>query len=723
MEAITQSFNKLKQRIKEYNPNCDFWLIDKAFNIAVVAHAEQVRTSGEPFVMHPLEVANILASIDMDPDTIVAALLHDTVEDTKYTNDDIRTFFGDHIASLVEGVTKLTKIPYNSAEEQQIDNLRRMFLAMSKDIRVIIIKLADRLHNMQTLKCRPREKQLITSRETMEVYAPIAHRLGMSRIKWELEDLSLRYLDPIAYQEIAELIHERRQEREQHLENVKDTIKRKLDEMDIHGFVEGRVKHFYSIYRKMYTQGTSLDEIYDLLAVRIIVNTQPECYEVFGMVHETFTPIPGRVKDYIAMPKNNNYQSLHTSLMGTNGKPFEVQIRTWEMHRIAEVGIAAHWKYKEGVQGESTYDNSLEWVRQLIDVQRDYTDSSEEFMRAIRMDLFADEVFVFSPKGEVIKLPVDSTPIDFAYAIHSAIGNRLTGAKVNGKIVNLEYKLKNGDMVEIITSSVIHGPKRDWLKIIKTNNAKKKINDWFKKENREENIAAGREILERELKKANIPVDILKETERFAPILERYSLHSYDDLLSIIGYGGFPALKVANRLKEQLRAEQHEVPTLEEMQHIYIPATSGKGSDIFVDGVENCKVRLAKCCNPIHGDEILGFVTRGGGVSVHRKDCINVTNSQEQQRLVDVWWTENTLSSYSTNIQMVFTSRDALVIDIGKTILDAKTPLKTINARELKNELAIIEISVEVSSKEQLNNLIKQLSKIKGLTSIKRTKH
>ncbi len=735
MEHANRRFKELKARILQYNPNCDFWLLDKAFNIALVAHSDQVRKSGELFVMHPLEVGHILADMEIDIDAIVAALLHDTVEDTKYTAEDIRDFFGEHIAALVEGVTKLTKLPYCSFEEQQIENLRKMFLAMSKDIRVILIKLSDRLHNMRTLKSMKPAKQLIISRETMEVYAPIAHRLGMSKIKWELEDLSLRYLDPVAYAEITSLIQDKRAEREKNLSIVQATIMQKMKEIGITGHVEGRVKHFYSVYRKIYAQNMSIDGIYDLLAVRIIVDTTKECYEVFGMIHELFKPIPGRVKDYISMPKNNGYQSLHTSLMGSFGKPFEVQIRTWEMHRIAEVGIAAHWKYKEGKFNETGYDNSLEWVRNLIDVQKDFTDA-EEFMRTLRIDLFADEVFVYSPKGEVIKLPIDSCPVDYAYAIHSAIGNRMTGAKINGKIASLDYKLGNGDIVEIITSNVAHGPKRDWLKFIKTNTAKKKINEWFKKENREEHITRGKEILLKELKRSGLPASLLNDHEAVAPVLTRYSIQNYDDLLAIVGYGGFSPARVIFRLKEKFRADEeaakakqrpaeesgHASPTT----HIFVPSTHTNDYNITVDGITNCQIRLSRCCNPVYGDEIVGYITRGRGVSVHRSDCINLSNladkAEEQGRFIDIWWSDNTGVHYLATLQLVFPKRPGLVMDIVKTLHDNNILLQAINTREAKNNLTIIDINIEIEGKDHLQNAINKLSRIKGLTSIKRTK-
>lgn len=544
-------YSRLIKKIKKYNPNCDFALIEKAHNLSLEAHKGQQRESGDPFIVHPMEVANILADLELDCTAIVAGILHDIVEDTSYTIEQIRENFGDEVANLVDGVTKLGKIPYTTKEELQAENLRKMFLAMAKDIRVILIKLADRLHNMRTLKYMPPEKQIEKAKETLEIYAPLAHRLGISKIKWELEDLCLRYLDPKGYYDLVNKIAKKRREREAYISEIIKTIQEKTVEIGIDAHIEGRPKRFYSIYRKMVQQNKTIEQIYDLFAVRVIVTTVKDCYAVLGLVHEIFKPMPGRFKDYIAMPKPNMYQSLHTTLIGHEGVPFEVQIRTWEMHRVAEVGIAAHWKYKEGKSADD-YDNKLAWLRQLLEWQKEMRDASE-FMETLKIDLFTDEVFVFTPKGDVISLPAGSTPIDFAYAIHSAIGNKMSGAKVNNKIVPIDYVLQNGDIVEILTSSNVQGPSRDWLKIVKSSQAKNKINQWFKKEKREENIIRGKEMIEKELKKQGFTASQLFKPEWVDIILKKYTFATIEDLWAAIGYGALTANRVISRLKEEYR--------------------------------------------------------------------------------------------------------------------------------------------------------------------------
>ena len=725
--SLEESFEELKNKIKKYNPNFDSWTLEKAFNFSVVAHSGQSRVSGEPFISHPLCVAHILADIELDMETITAALLHDIVEDTKYTLDDIKGLFGEITANLVEGVTKLGRLPYSTKEEQQIENFRKMFLAMAKDIRVVLIKLADRLHNMRTLKSIERDKQLEKARETMEIYAPLAHRLGISRIKWELEDLSLLYLDPDAYHEIAEHISLRRAEREEYLETIKATLKSKLEELGIKAHIEGRAKHFYSIYRKMYSNNIDIDQIYDLLAVRVITQSISECYAVLGLVHELYKPISGRFKDYIAMPKKNMYQSLHTSVIGPTGRPFEIQIRTWEMHRVAEVGIAAHWKYKEGITGKSDLDSKLEWVRQLIEIHSDSTSTDpEEFMRSIRIDLFEDEVFVFSPKGDVINLPAGSIPIDFAYAIHSAIGNRTTGAKINGRMVPLDYKLQNGDIIEIITSSVPHGPSRDWLKMVRTPQARKKINDWFKKENREENIINGKELLEKELRRNGLPSSAATKKEWLVQVLKKYNLGSLDDLYAGLGYGGIPVTKVTARLKEAYRqSDKTDESILQFVQTDKKIRPSNSG--VVVKGIENCLIRFSRCCNPVPGDEIVGYITRGRGVSIHRKDCVNAINLQntalnEDGRFIDVWWDEDNKSSYITDIQIVANDRQGLVLEATNAVSELKINMHAIYARATKDSLAIINITLEIKNKEQLEKIIKRFWKIENVISVIRKK-
>lgn len=727
MYVTDADFEKLKENIAKYNPNSNLDFIKKAGDFATKAHDGQNRKSGEPFVIHPYNVAIILSELEMDDEAIVAGLLHDTVEDTACTINDIKENFGENVALLVEGVTKLGKIPYSTKQEQQVENLRKMFLAMAKDIRVIIIKLADRLHNMRTLKSMSEEKQREKAHETMEVFAPLANRLGMQKVKWELEDLSLRYLDPIAYKEISDHINLKRGERIEYLENVKATLQEKLDEMGIEAGINGRAKHFYSIYKKMYTNNISIDEIYDLLAVRIIVNNINECYAVLGMVHEIYKPISGRFKDYIAMPKKNMYQSLHTSLIGPGGRPFEVQIRTWEMHKIAEVGIAAHWKYKEGVSGATDLDNKLEWVRQLLEIHRDMNDA-EDFIHNLKIDLFEDEVFVFSPKGAVINLPNGAGPIDFAYAIHSAIGNKTVGAKVNGKIVTLDHKLINGDIVEIITSSNSRGPSRDWLKIVKTSQAKKKINDWFKKENREENILKGKEIIERELKKIGIPISVLNDKKVMEPVCKKFTLSTLEDLLSTVGYGGVPLAKAISRIKDwyaKINMEQNSSGAIEELVNLSVDKSSKPSNGVIVKGISNCLVKISHCCNPVPGDDIVGYITKGRGVSVHRANCVNITNLNEidARRFIEVYWATEQTSSYTSDLQIIANDRNGLMVDVMNAISAAKSSLKAVNSRVTKDNLAIFNITAVVESQEQIQKLIKSLWAIDSVTSVTRTKH
>jgi len=728
---MSVSFNRLIERIKQYNANCDIEMLRKAYELSRKAHDGQQRVSGEPYIVHPVEVACILAELELDCTSIIAALLHDTVEDTDYTLSQMEADFGKEVADLVDGVTKLSKIPYKTKEEQQVENLRKMFLAMANDIRVIMIKLADRLHNMRTLKYLPREKQLSISKETLEVYAPIAHRLGMSRIKWELEDISLRYIDPEGYYDLVEKIAQKRKEREAFINQIVETLKSKTQELGINAHVEGRPKHFYSIYRKMRENNSTIDQIYDLFAVRLIVDTVKDCYAVLGMVHELYKPIPGRFKDYIAMPKPNMYQSLHTTVIGNEGHPFEVQIRTWEMHKVAEVGIAAHWKYKEGnksrVNADDKLNEKLAWVRQLLEWQKEMPDATE-FMENLKIDMFNDEVFVFTPKGDVINLPKDSTPIDFAYSIHSAIGNKMIGAKVNGRLMPLEYKLKNGDIVEIITSPNAAGPSRDWLKIVKSSQAKSKIKQWFKKEKREENIVRGKELIEKELKKHGLTQSQLFRPEWVDTILKKYTFSTLDDLYAAIGYGAITAHKIVTRLKEEYRktvkAEELEQNTKDGTQQKSSKKERiGPINGIIVKGIDNCLVRLSRCCNPVPGDRIIGYVTRGRGVSVHTSDCINVKNPGEEERLIEVSWDNGAKVSYKVDISILANDREALLLDITNAISEAKIPLKAINARTTKDNKAIMTMTLEITDTEQLNRILKRLRKIEGVVETTRNKH
>lgn len=721
-------FNKLITKIKAYNPSCDFALLEKAYEVASDAHKGQLRESGEPYIIHPIEVAHILADLELDCTTIIAGLLHDTVEDTNYTFDEMKKQFGVDTAELVDGVTKLDKIPYTTKEEQQAENLRKMLMAMAKDIRVILIKLADRQHNMYTLKYMPPEKQLEKARETLEIYAPLAHRLGIATVKGELEDISLRYLHPKEYYDLVDKIAIRRREREAYIEEIKGQIKKKTTELGIETTIDGRPKHFYSIYRKMQTQNKTLDQIYDLFAVRVIVNTVKDCYAVLGMVHDLYKPMPGRFKDYIAMPKPNMYQSLHTTLIGHEAHPFEVQIRTWEMHKVAEVGIAAHWKYKEGITGKSELENKMAWLRQMMEWQKDSADANE-FMETVKIDLFADEVFVFTPKGDVVNLPVGSTPIDFAYSIHSAVGNKMMGAKVNGDIVKLGYKLQNGDIVEVLTSANVHGPSRDWLKIVKSSQARNKINQWFKKENREVNIERGRENIDKELKKQGLTYNQLFKTEWVDLMLRKFNFNSLDDMFSAVGYGGIGSSKVIARLKEEYRKtlKPEELEALEKEIQVKQEKEKRKKvipeNGVIVKGIDNCLVRLSKCCNPVPGDEIVGYITRGRGVSVHRADCTNVSGDRgEDERLIEVKWYTSPNVAYKADIMVVADDRTSLLMEITNATAEAKIPLKAMNARTTRDRQAIINLTLEIIDTEQLDRIIKRLKKVNGVHEVTRSK-
>ena len=722
---MSEQLDRLLKKIKNYNPTGDLETVKKAYEYSKARHEGQFRVSGEPFFSHPVAVANILADMELDTSSISAGLLHDVVEDTDVTEEDIAREFGETIELLVSGVTKLGKIPYTSNEEQQIENLRKMFLAMARDVRVIVIKLADRLHNLRTLKSMPEHKQREKARETLEVFAPLAHRLGMSKIKMELEDLSLKYIDPIGYYEIVDKISQKQSEREKYIKDIIEHLQSRLERLDIESHVEGRAKHFYSIYRKMFMQNKTIDEIYDLFAVRVIVNTDADCYAVLGMVHELFMPIPGRFKDYIAMPKPNMYQSLHSTVIGPNGTPFEIQIRTWKMHNTAENGIAAHWKYKEGKAGKSDIDSKLEWIKQLLDIQKDLT-NAEDFMQTLKIDMFSDEVFVFTPKGDVVSLPAGATPIDFAYSIHSAVGNKMQGAKVNGKIVTLDYILQNGDIVEIHTSNSVHGPNLDWLKIAKTSQARNKINQWLKKINRDENIVKGKELFEKELKKSYIPVSYMNNQEFFDKLLTKYGFRQTDDMYATLGYGGTNASKLVAKFKELCKKDIASKQEITDIPDTFVVKTTSKSnnSGVVVEGVENCLVRISHCCSPVPGDKIIGYVTRGRGVAVHRADCINITNAhfsaQEQMRFIKVYWADEVESSFQTLLCITATDRDSLLVDITTIMAELKVPIRGLNARTAKNNLAIVEISIEVRDTEHLDSSIKKLKNIGGVLSVVR---
>ena len=718
------TIEKLIDKIKSVNPDANTELVEKAYEYAKEMHGDQKRESGEPYISHPLEVAYILADMQLDSEAIAAGLLHDVIEDTKSDYSEVAARFGDNVAMLVEGVTKLDKIQFTNKEEQQIESLRKMFLAMAKDIRVILIKLADRLHNMRTLKNVSPEKQRLKARETLEVYAPLAHRLGISTIKSELEDLALRHLDSVAYYEIAESIKKKKSEREQYISDIIKTISEKLREMNIEFQISGRAKSIYSIFRKMYAQNKSIDEIYDLFAVRVIVNTINECYAVLGMVHELYMPMPGRFKDYIAMPKPNMYQSLHTTVIGPEGQPCEIQIRTFEMHQTAEKGIAAHWKYKEGITGnrETATDSKLAWIRQLLEIQKDL-DNAEEFMRSLKIDLFADEVFVFTPRGDVINLPAGATPIDFAFAIHSAVGNKMMGAKVNSKIVPLDYKLQTGDIVEVLTSSSVHGPSRDWLNICKTSQARSKINHWFKKERRTENIEAGKEMIEHEAKRLSLNMTSLFKKEYLDQALKRYGFASADDMYAAVGYGTMPAHKFISRLREYNKELQPEKPAA--TAEITPPKKPQPGSTIEVEGIDNCLVRVSRCCTPLPGDDIIGFITKGRGVSVHRRDCINVREDKltddEKARIINCHWVDEAAGKYMCDLQVMSTNRPGIIADVSMALNDYKLSISALNMRITKKNLAVIDVTIEVGDTSHLSNIIKRLYTIPGVYNVLRS--
>ncbi|SHH14060.1 RelA/SpoT family protein [Tepidibacter thalassicus] len=715
-------------KIQQYSPDSDLDLIIRAYNFAESAHEGQYRKSGEKYFIHPVEVANILADLELDIYTIAAGLMHDVIEDTKYTYEDIVDKFGKEIADLVEGVTKLGKIEYKSKEETQAENLRKMFMAMAKDIRVILIKLADRLHNMRTLKFMTPEKAKEKAKETVEIYAPIAHRLGISKIKWELEDIALRYLDPEGYYDLVEKVAKKRREREEYIKKVINILREKFKGANIECDIYGRPKHFYSIYRKMHYQNKSFEEIYDLMAVRAIVNTVKDCYAVLGIVHTIWKPMPGRFKDYIAMPKPNMYQSLHTTVLGPDGEPLEIQIRTWDMHKIAEYGIAAHWKYKEGNTSKSQddMDIKLSWLRQMMEWQKDLSDP-REFMEALKIDLFTNQVFVFTPKGDVIELPAGSTPIDFAYRVHTSVGNSCIGAKVDGRIVPLDYKLKNGNIVEIIRSSQSNGPSRDWINIVKTSHAKNKIRQWFKKERREENIQRGREILERELKRQGYNVNEILKHKYLSTILKKLNQPSEDDLYATLGYGGITLAQIVPKLKE-LHEKENQKQKIEVkiedsiFDKDYKNKRKINSQGVIVKGVDNILVRFAKCCNPLPGDDITGYITKGRGVSIHRKDCPNVSGNDPEilNRLIQVEWDSNKNVKFEAEISIKAHDRKGILSEITHVFAVEKTSLNGINARTNKEKIVNMNLLLEVDSISELNNLMNKLKSIPGVMDVYR---
>ena len=729
---LEQRYRKLEDTVRHYNPSANFQQIRAAFEFAAKAHGAQMRKDGSPFITHPLAVAQIVAEeLHLDSESIEAALLHDTIEDTSATHEDISRLFSPTVADLVEGVSKLTRVHYTSKEEEQMENLRKMLMAMSKDIRVILIKISDRLHNMRTMEYQTPEKQKQKSFETMEIYAPIAHRLGMQKMKWELEDLSLKYLDPISYREIVEALNEKAAQYDGFMSSIHDQITRRLREAHIDGYVYGRMKHPYSIYRKMYTQNKSLDDVYDLFAFRVIVDTVSDCYNVLGIIHDLYKPILGRFKDYIGTPKPNMYQSLHTTVVGQNGIPFEVQIRTREMHEVAEYGIAAHWKYKQNGQGAGD-EGRYEWVRRLLENQEGA--DAEDFIHSLKVDMFADEVFVFTPRGDVINLPAGATPIDFAYNIHSAVGNHMVGAKVNGRLVPFDTRLKNGDIVEVVTSQSAHGPSRDWVKIARSSNARSKIRQWFKRERRDENIVNGRSSFESELRRCGVTLKELTAEENLPGILKKLSFKSLDDMYAAIGYGGVTSLKLIGRLREDIQRILHqhqaerqaEVPVegQPEVTRPAVPVREHSEQGIVVQGLSNCLVKFSKCCSPVPGDEIVGFITRGYGVSVHRKDCPNADPArrppEEAGRWIKVSWGGKTRESYRTNLQVVSKDRPNLLVDISTILSAAKVHVSSLNARSTADGFALISLAVDVSDSQQLQAVMRRLEQISGVMRVTR---
>ena len=730
-------YRELIKSIRKYHPSADITMVEKAYQTAREAHKDQKRKSGEPYIIHPLCVAIILADLELDKETIVAGLLHDAVEDTWMTYEQVEQEFGEEVALLVDGVTKLGQLSYDADKlEVQAENLRKMFLAMAKDIRVILIKLADRLHNMRTLQYMRPEKQREKARETMDIYAPIAMRLGISKIKVELDDLALKYLEPEIYYDLVEKIALRKSVREEFVGNIVREVEHQVEEAGIKARVDGRVKHFFSIYKKMVNQNKTIDQIYDLFAVRIIVDSVKDCYGALGVIHEMYKPVPGRFKDYIAMPKSNMYQSLHTTLIGPNGQPFEIQIRTFEMHRTAEYGIAAHWKYKESSDGKAPVGRSeeekLNWLRQILEWQRDMSDN-KEFMSLLKndLDLFADSVYCFTPQGDVKTLPSGSTTIDFAYSVHSAVGNRMVGARVNGKLVPIEYQINNGDRVEIITSQNSQGPSRDWLKVVRSTQAKNKINQWFKKELKEDNILKGKELLSQYAKAKGYKIGVYLKPSYQEQVLNKYGFRDWDSVLAAIGHGGLKEGQVFNKLFEAWQKENaknitdEQVLEAAENSRAKTTQTRNRGG-IIVKGIHDVAVRFSKCCSPIPGDEIVGYVTRGRGITIHRTDCVNIINMSEsdRSRLIEAEWQEadrRTEEKYTAELHIYANNRTGLLVDLSKIFTERKIDVRSLNSRISKHEKATISVSFNVESKEELQSLAEKVRQVESVIDVERT--
>ncbi|WP_458121486.1 RelA/SpoT family protein [Paenibacillus sp. Z6-24] len=719
---------RLLEKASAYIKEKDLERIKEAYEFADQAHHGQVRKSGEPYILHPLAVADIVVGMEMDTISIIAALLHDVVEDTTVSLEEIRSRFGDNCAMLVDGLTKLERIKFRSKEEQQNENYRKMFIAMAQDIRVIVIKLADRLHNMRTLKYQSEESQRRIAYETLEIFCPVAHRLGISAIKWEMEDIALRYLNPQQYYRIANLMHKKRAEREQYIENVIDRIREKLKEMGIEADLSGRPKHIYSVYQKMTTKNKQFNEIYDLLAIRIIVDNIKDCYATLGIIHTLWKPMPGRFKDYIAMPKTNMYQSLHTTVVGPTGEPTEVQIRTWDMHRTAEFGIAAHWAYKEGSTG-GNIENKVPFFKEILELQHEAQDASE-FVESLKMDFFSDLVFVFTPKGEVIELPNGSVPLDFAYRIHTEVGNRTIGAKVNGRIVPLDHRLKTGDIIEILTSKHSYGPSQDWLKIAQSSHARSKIKQWFKKEKREENVQKGRDALEREMKRLNLEASAWLTDDKLSEVGKKFAFHDIEDMLSAIGFGGITAAQICTRLTEKMRREQEEASIIEltsQIKEVKSAPEQQKRSrpthGVSIKGVDNLLVRFARCCNPVPGDDIVGYVTRGRGVSIHRSDCTNVpdvSDNSEAARIIEVEWESAVEANYNVDIEITGHDRRGLLNEVLQTVAESKTNISAVSGRSDKNKMAMIHMTIMIRNTDHLQSVVDKIKRVQDVYTVHR---
>ena len=727
METFEEHYAAMERAINKHIPGADWALINKAVDYASAKHQLQKRKDGSPYIIHPLAVAQIVAEMGLDCDAVLGALLHDCIEDTDASHEDIERIFGSTVAELVEGVTKLTRANFSTSEQAQMENLRKMFMAMSKDIRVVLIKIADRLHNMRTMQYQTPEKQLKKCRETMDVYAPLAHRLGMQKIKWELEDIALKYLVPDSYNEIMNYLNAHKEQDEVFMRTIQDKITQRLSSVGIHNKTYGRIKHVYSIYRKMQAQGKTIDELYDIYAFRVIVDTIPDCYNVLGHVHDLFNLVPGRFKDYISTPKPNMYQSLHTTVIGSQGIPFEVQIRTWDMHETAEYGIAAHWKYKQGT-GAGT-EKDFEWVRRLLETQQD--SDAEEFVQSLKIDMFDDEVFVYTPKGRIVSLPAGSTPIDFAYAIHSGVGNAMIGAKVNNRIANIDTKLRNGDIVEVLTSKAAKGPSRDWLTICKSNQARTKIKQWFKREKREENIVHGKASFEAEMKRVGLPLNALSNPELEPHLLQKLSFDSWDDMYAAIGYGGLTATKAVGRIRDDVN-KAIKAQTTEKLPGAPLRLKPDSDAEllnrhavngIIVEDIDSCMIKFAKCCAPVPGDAIVGFITKGFGVSIHRADCPNAAAREDPKqaaRWVRVRWATQEEQPFETTLELDCITRDGLVLDVATVMSTARVRVKEMNAKDLPGGRSTITIRFEVKNVAELDSIRAKLLSIRDVTNSRR---